>query len=130
MFFFSSRRRHTRFDCDWSSDVCSSDLYAPGVAAVAPTTVFADTVRLGGQYGDLRLDVALATSEPDALISGGLPRSHFLVLLGLLVLMAGLVALAVLQMRREQELARFRAALTAGVSHELRTPLAQILLFG
>src|SRR3989475_12056169 len=35
-FFFSSRRRHTRFDCDWSSDVCSSDLVAdddrlPGV---------------------------------------------------------------------------------------------------
>src|SRR2546430_13097708 len=27
VFFFSSRRRHTRFDCDWSSDVCSSDLY-------------------------------------------------------------------------------------------------------
>src|SRR2546426_4703379 len=25
-FFFSSRRRHTRFDCDWSSDLCSSDL--------------------------------------------------------------------------------------------------------
>src|SRR2546430_10809855 len=25
-FFFSSRRRHTRFDCDWSSDVCSSDV--------------------------------------------------------------------------------------------------------
>src|SRR2546430_10743571 len=25
-FFFSSNRRHTRFDCDWSSDVCSSDL--------------------------------------------------------------------------------------------------------
>src|SRR2546430_11433764 len=29
-FFFSSRRRHTRFDCDWSSDVCSSDLYNIG----------------------------------------------------------------------------------------------------
>src|SRR2546430_9140108 len=27
-FFFSSRRRHTIFDCDWSSDVCSSDLVA------------------------------------------------------------------------------------------------------
>src|SRR3972149_11202856 len=26
-FYFSSRRRHTRFDCDWSSDVCSSDLW-------------------------------------------------------------------------------------------------------
>src|SRR5205085_4231892 len=25
-FFFSSRRRHTSFACDWSSDVCSSDL--------------------------------------------------------------------------------------------------------
>src|SRR5205085_12525080 len=25
-FFFSSRRLHPRFDCDWSSDVCSSDL--------------------------------------------------------------------------------------------------------
>src|SRR2546427_13271843 len=28
--FFSSRRRHTRFDCDWSSDVCSSDLVDDG----------------------------------------------------------------------------------------------------
>src|SRR5207237_5044899 len=29
-FFFSSRRRHTRFKCDWSSDVCSSDLLNSG----------------------------------------------------------------------------------------------------
>src|SRR6267143_3236944 len=28
IFFFSSRRRHTRWNCDWSSDVCSSDLPA------------------------------------------------------------------------------------------------------
>src|SRR5689334_24074421 len=26
LFFFSSRTRHTRWNCDWSSDVCSSDL--------------------------------------------------------------------------------------------------------
>src|SRR2546430_11244748 len=32
--FFSSRRRHTRFDCDWSSDVCSSDLLFAGSAAL------------------------------------------------------------------------------------------------
>src|SRR5438270_2468482 len=41
-FFFSSRRRHTRFDCDWSSDVCSSDLKFPaasGVAAASTTPV-------------------------------------------------------------------------------------------
>src|SRR2546430_9085548 len=31
-FFFSSRRRHTRFDCDWSSDVCSSDLFCTSTA--------------------------------------------------------------------------------------------------
>src|SRR5439155_11154077 len=36
VFFFSSRRRHTRWPRDWSSDVCSSDLGAafPGLDAV------------------------------------------------------------------------------------------------
>src|SRR2546430_1603711 len=36
-FFFSSRRRHTRFDCDWSSDVCSSDLGNTGGLMAAAT---------------------------------------------------------------------------------------------
>src|SRR5260370_5261439 len=31
-FFFSSRRRHTRFKCDWSSDVCSSDLFGASLS--------------------------------------------------------------------------------------------------
>src|SRR5260221_13590424 len=38
-FFFSSRRRHTRSLCDWSSDVCSSDLlrlFARGLCAPLP----------------------------------------------------------------------------------------------
>src|SRR5260221_7777418 len=34
-FFFSSRRRHTRSLCDWSSDVCSSDLAMEPHAIVA-----------------------------------------------------------------------------------------------
>src|SRR5690606_40497113 len=34
-FFFSSRRRHTRFSRDWSSDVCSSDLGVALAGAVA-----------------------------------------------------------------------------------------------
>src|SRR2546427_2372123 len=51
-FFFSSRRRHTRFDCDWSSDVCSSDLdddAEPG--ALAQRVVFARHRRPPG-YGE------------------------------------------------------------------------------
>src|SRR5688572_1560487 len=45
LFFFSSRRRHTRFDCDWSSDVCSSDLKAgPSVAAVAGDLLDAESM--------------------------------------------------------------------------------------
>src|SRR5690606_41076407 len=32
--FFSSRRRHTRFSRDWSSDVCSSDLGAAHISRV------------------------------------------------------------------------------------------------
>src|SRR2546427_371026 len=35
-FFFSSRRRHTIFDCDWSSDVCSSDLLQRKLQALIP----------------------------------------------------------------------------------------------
>src|SRR5690606_40095647 len=40
-FFFSSRRRHTRFSRDWSSDVCSSDLSAAplGTTLVSPVTI-------------------------------------------------------------------------------------------
>src|SRR5260221_8393571 len=67
-FFFSSRRRHTRSLCDWSSDVCSSDLRAPDVGArpvaldegddgpighlQAPVGVDRDGI---GSGGDLRL---------------------------------------------------------------------------
>src|SRR5437868_11102117 len=34
LFFFSSRRRHTRSKRDWSSDVCSSDLCCPGALII------------------------------------------------------------------------------------------------
>src|SRR5256886_13463938 len=46
VFFFSSRRRHTRFDCDWSSDVCSSDLHT--LAASAPHLLKLAKVEHGG----------------------------------------------------------------------------------
>src|ERR1039458_10865458 len=42
-FFFSSRRRHTRCLSDWSSDVCSSDLFPHQKVAVLP--FYSETVR-------------------------------------------------------------------------------------
>src|SRR5438132_10623978 len=45
MFFFSSRRRHTRSLCDWSSDVCSSDLDRLGsVPLQAPRSLCRTTI--------------------------------------------------------------------------------------
>src|SRR5256884_6928766 len=44
IFFFSSRRRHTRFSRDWSSDVCSSDLETLPTASIA----YVHMSRLGG----------------------------------------------------------------------------------
>src|SRR5438034_3103345 len=38
-FFFSSRRRHTRSLCDWSSDVCSSDLDSHTTPAKRPAAM-------------------------------------------------------------------------------------------
>src|SRR5215204_316928 len=43
-FFFSSRRRHTRSLCDWSSDVCSSDLNAITSRPRAPKMLLAQHV--------------------------------------------------------------------------------------
>src|SRR2546430_8755093 len=52
-FFFSSRRRHTRFDCDWSSDVCSSDLLRGGAGEAVEDGAF-----LGVGLRQFRLDEA------------------------------------------------------------------------
>src|SRR6266567_2131264 len=49
-FFFSSRRRHTRFDCDWSSDVCSSDLDVARNVGLGDITFFSE-VGYGGGAG-------------------------------------------------------------------------------
>src|SRR2546430_12620166 len=52
-FFFSSRRRHTRFDCDWSSDVCSSDLRI-GCSQRRVTSLRRALDRSGGMEMDLK----------------------------------------------------------------------------
>src|SRR5256886_10162187 len=62
LFFFSSRRRHTRFDCDWSSDVCSSDLLRPAAVRtveraelVVVSAISAWEIAIKGAVGKLDL---------------------------------------------------------------------------
>src|SRR2546427_2529148 len=61
-FFFSSRRRHTRFDCDWSSDVCSSDLV--GLLMQQSTWLF-DVVKLLGAAYLIYLGVTMLRSRQE-----------------------------------------------------------------
>jgi signal transduction histidine kinase len=87
----------------------------------------ADTLK--GHFGSLVLRVGLRPEYADRLVVGGLPRSRLPLLLGLFALTAGLLVVALLQLRRQQELVRLRTDFVSGVSHELRTPLAQIRWF-
>src|SRR6266850_1687877 len=64
-FFFSSRRRHTRLQGDWSSDVCSSDLSWWRVALVRRRGS-------GGGENRARLGIALQPSQVGAYFGGTL----------------------------------------------------------
>src|SRR5260370_14283773 len=66
VFFFSSRRRHTRFKCDWSSDVCSSDL-PQAVLAYTNTYDHRRVVEICARYGvHVMMEKPLAVSLEDA----------------------------------------------------------------
>src|SRR6266568_2502376 len=58
-FFFSSRRRHTRWNCDWSSNVCSSDLRF--AAAEQQQTLAIESAMEVGK--DFPLQVGFETAE-------------------------------------------------------------------
>src|SRR2546427_8734769 len=62
-FFFSSRRRHTRFDCDWSSDVCSSDL---------PTRRLVDPPHHGALFAPRHAAARVAARRP---VPAAVPRA-------------------------------------------------------
>src|SRR5689334_23734292 len=65
-FFFSSRRRHTRWNCDWSSDVCSSDLPSPNVRLRAAATAASSTSAFTLRYTCSRWSAIASYSEPHA----------------------------------------------------------------
>jgi signal transduction histidine kinase len=114
-------------------------LFVVAVLAAPGDTIFAN----GGEapprhtaevaldtWGSWRALVAIRAGAAEQLLAGAPQRSRVPLLLALLVMTAALGVVALLQIRREHELARLRADFTSSVSHELRTPLAQILLFG
>lgn len=80
-------------------------------------------------FGGLVTKVSLNPRYTEALIIGGLPRSRVPLLFGVLALTVALAVIGVIQLRREDELARLRGDFIASVSHELRTPLAQLRMF-
>src|SRR5690242_21130853 len=81
-FFFSSRRRHTRLTCDWSSDVCSSDLRSAAILqkslgneATELATVFGGQADL--QYTVGKLDDAESSYQKAvAILEKSKPRSE------------------------------------------------------
>jgi signal transduction histidine kinase len=99
----------------------STDKSFPEEATVVDT--------LDERFGRMRLGVSLRPDIASQLVVGGLPRSRLPMLVGLFALTVGLVAAAIVQLRRQQQLAQLRVDFVSGVSHELRTPLAQIRLF-
>src|SRR5688572_32022939 len=70
VFFFSSRRRHTSFDCDWSSDVCSSDLQILAQCGKGPGSGEAggfvmNVSALRGEGRRQQLAAAISEKDPD-----------------------------------------------------------------
>src|SRR3990167_1466737 len=65
-YFFARRRRHTRFDCDWSSDVCSSDLVWRSLRAEPFMTSLSDD-----DVWDLVAFAWESNTSPEAIGEGG-----------------------------------------------------------
>src|SRR6266571_5665117 len=69
-FFFSSRRRHTRLTCDWSPDVCSSDLVVVGAVM--------DALKLVPPERERELDVRRRGRVVGALVVRVVAEAHLL----------------------------------------------------
>jgi signal transduction histidine kinase len=84
---------------------------------------------LGGLLVPLNARVSVRPELAAERVGEGMPESRQPLLLVVFGLALALFCVAVVQLRRQQELVRLRDDFVSGVSHELRTPLAQIRLF-
>src|SRR5207237_7041148 len=71
-YFYSCRRRHMRFKCDWSSDVCSSDL----TNAVTTMTAIAMSSAVSGCMAPVRSEERRVGKECRARRENGARRRH------------------------------------------------------
>ncbi len=117
-----------------NDSVLSIRITAPGGAPLYarggdfdPRYAAADT--FAGAFQGITVGAAIHPGVAEKLLIGGLPRSRLPLVLAVLAVTAGLVVVSLLQVRRQNELARLRADFVSGVSHELRTPLTQIRMF-
>jgi signal transduction histidine kinase len=121
-----------------SGSVSNDSIVALTVRDAAGQVVFRSSGAQGSPYsasapldqaGALVVHAAIRPRAIELLALGSIPESRVPWLVGLLTLTEAMVAVTVMQLRRENELARLRADFISSVSHELRTPLSQILLF-
>ncbi len=90
---------------------------------------FAAEVEGRASLGGGVIRASVVPEMADRLVIGGLPSDRTPVLLLIVLLATALAGAALVQLRRENHLARLRQDFVANVSHELRTPLAQVRLF-
>src|SRR2546430_10636043 len=76
-FSFSSRRRHTRFDCDWSSDVCSSDLDRLTIRDSISLPIKSQTLLLGVEHDRVNPSLISKLNQELSLLSPAL-QAEFL----------------------------------------------------
>lgn len=117
-----------------NDEVISVQVYGPDESllyASGPETEMAFAAPIDRQeiFGGGEIRASVLPNVADELIIGGLPKDRTGVLVLVFSLAGALAILAIVQMRREDQLALLRQDFVASVSHELRTPLAQVRLF-
>lgn len=117
-----------------NDEVISVQVYGPDASllyASAPESEMAFAAPIDRQeiFGGGEIRASVLPSVAGELIIGGLPKDRTGILALVFSLAGALAILAIVQIRREDQLALLRQDFVASVSHELRTPLAQVRLF-